>query len=92
MRHKGYHWQELALQAREGRGSWGNGAAMRVAPLGAWFADDLDRVVDEATASAMVTHTHPDAVAGAGVPPDWFARCEPLPEWVWLAAGNGPST
>ncbi len=35
---------------------------MRVAPLG---ADGLDRVVDEAAASALVTHTHPDAVAGA---------------------------
>ncbi|MFB7878840.1 ADP-ribosylglycohydrolase family protein [Nocardia sp. NPDC056064] len=65
MRQKGYPWAELARQAREGRGSWGNGAAMRIAPLGAWFADDLDRVVDEATASAVVTHAHPDAVAGA---------------------------
>lgn len=65
MRQKGYHWGELARQARGGRGSWGNGAAMRVAPLGAWFADDLDRVVEEATASAQVTHTHSDAVAGA---------------------------
>ncbi|MFE9580987.1 ADP-ribosylglycohydrolase family protein [Nocardia sp. NPDC006044] len=65
IRQKGYHWRELAQQARDGRGSWGNGAAMRVAPLGAWFADDIDRVVMEATASAEVTHAHPDAVAGA---------------------------
>ncbi|MFD3746255.1 ADP-ribosylglycohydrolase family protein [Nocardia sp. NPDC058633] len=65
MRQKGYHWSELAQQAREGRGSWGNGASMRVAPLGAWFADDLDRVVEEAAASAVVTHAHPDAVTGA---------------------------
>ncbi|MFJ2664143.1 ADP-ribosylglycohydrolase family protein [Nocardia fluminea] len=65
IRQKGYHWRELAQQARDGRGSWGNGASMRVAPLGAWFAEDLDRVVEEATASAVVTHTHPDAVAGA---------------------------
>ncbi|WP_405183613.1 ADP-ribosylglycohydrolase family protein (plasmid) [Nocardia sp. NBC_01377] len=65
IRQKGYHWHELAQQARDGRGSWGNGAAMRVAPLGAWFGDDLDRVVSEAAASAEVTHAHPDAVAGA---------------------------
>ncbi|QVI22010.1 ADP-ribosylglycohydrolase family protein [Nocardia tengchongensis] len=65
IRQKGYHWRELAQQARDGRGSWGNGAAMRVAPLGAWFADDIDRVVIEARASAEVTHAHPDAVAGA---------------------------
>ncbi|MFC6012534.1 ADP-ribosylglycohydrolase family protein [Nocardia lasii] len=65
IRHKGYPWRELARQARDGRESWGNGASMRVAPLGAWFADDPDRVIDEAAASAVVTHTHPDAVAGA---------------------------
>lgn len=38
---------------------------MRVAPLGAWFHRDLDTVVGEATASAAVTHAHPEAVAGA---------------------------
>ncbi len=38
---------------------------MRVAPLGAWFADDLDRVVIEARASATVTHAHPEGQAGA---------------------------
>ncbi|MEV0248509.1 ADP-ribosylglycohydrolase family protein [Nocardia sp. NPDC050712] len=65
IRQKGYPWRELAQQAGGGRGSRGNGASMRVAPLGAWFAEDLDRVVAEATASAEVTHTHPEAVAGA---------------------------
>jgi ADP-ribosylglycohydrolase len=43
----------------------GNGGAMRVAPLGAWFADDLDRVAAEAAASAAVTHAHPEGQAGA---------------------------
>ena len=43
----------------------GNGGAMRVAPIGAYFADDLDRVVAEAAASAQVTHAHPDGQAGA---------------------------
>ncbi|MFE6924186.1 ADP-ribosylglycohydrolase family protein [Nocardia sp. NPDC057663] len=58
-------WRDLAPQARNGQGSWGNGAAMRVAPLGAFFADDLDRVIAEAAASAEVTHTHPEGIAGA---------------------------
>lgn len=31
-----------------GQGSHGNGAAMRVAPLGAWFADDLTAVAERA--------------------------------------------
>jgi ADP-ribosylglycohydrolase len=42
----------------------GNGGAMRVAPLGACFADDLSRVVEQARASSLVTHTHPEGVAG----------------------------
>jgi ADP-ribosylglycohydrolase len=37
---------------------------MRVAPLGAYFADDLPRIVEEARASAIVTHTHTEGVAG----------------------------
>ncbi|MFF0387704.1 ADP-ribosylglycohydrolase family protein [Kitasatospora sp. NPDC004615] len=48
-----------------GQGSHGNGAAMRVAPLGAWFADDLTVVAEQAERSARATHAHPEAVAGA---------------------------
>jgi ADP-ribosylglycohydrolase len=62
---EGGDWRVLAQEPFDGRGSWGNGAAMRVAPLGAWFADDLDQVVRAARLSATVTHTHPEAVAGA---------------------------
>jgi ADP-ribosylglycohydrolase len=46
-------------------GSKGNGAAMRVPPLGAYFADDIPALVDQARASAEVTHAHPDGQAGA---------------------------
>lgn len=61
---EGDPWEVASKAAFKG-GSMGNGAAMRVAPLGAWFADDLDRVVDEATKSARVTHWHPEGIAGA---------------------------
>ncbi|MCW1886234.1 ADP-ribosylglycohydrolase family protein [Luteolibacter flavescens] len=57
-------WESASRSAFSG-GSMGNGAAMRVAPLGAWFADDLDRVVAEAMKSARVTHWHPEGIAGA---------------------------
>lgn len=57
-------WRTLAPTLFDG-GSLGNGAAMRVAPLGARFADDLERVVEQATLSAEVTHAHPQGVAGA---------------------------
>jgi ADP-ribosylglycohydrolase len=47
-------------------GSFGNGSAMRVAPLGAFFHDaTVDKVVQEAMRSAEVTHAHPEALAGA---------------------------
>jgi ADP-ribosylglycohydrolase len=62
---QGTAWQDASRLAFGGEGSMGNGAAMRVAPLGAYFADDLDRVVAEARQSAEVTHNHPEAKAGA---------------------------
>jgi ADP-ribosylglycohydrolase len=61
----GEPWREAARALFDGRGSWGNGAAMRVAPLGAYFADDLDAVVEQARHSAEVTHAHPEGIAGA---------------------------
>jgi len=59
------HWREEAQALFGGQGSFGNGSAMRVAPLGAYFADDLDMVVAQAERSAVTTHCHPEAVAGA---------------------------
>jgi ADP-ribosylglycohydrolase len=61
----GAKWRETAANAFGGRGSMGNGSAMRVAPLGAYCADDLERCVAEARASSLVTHTHSEGVAGA---------------------------
>jgi ADP-ribosylglycohydrolase len=39
-------------------GSFGNGAAMRIAPVAVMFASDTERLVEEAQASARLTHTH----------------------------------
>ncbi|MFJ8624188.1 ADP-ribosylglycohydrolase family protein [Kitasatospora sp. NPDC093550] len=55
----------LAAELFDGQGSYGNGAAMRVAPLGAALAGDLDEVVRQAARTAVITHTHPQAVDGA---------------------------
>jgi ADP-ribosylglycohydrolase len=52
---EGGSWRELASGLFDGQGSWGNGAAMRVAPLGAWFADDLPEAARQAVLSAKVT-------------------------------------
>jgi ADP-ribosylglycohydrolase len=58
-------WRQLATSLFNGQGSYGNGAAMRVAPLGAYFSDDMDLLVDQAIKSAEITHAHPEAIAGA---------------------------
>ncbi len=44
--------------------SWGNGSAMRVAPVGLAF-DTAERVLSEAERSAVGTHDHPEGVKGA---------------------------
>jgi poly(ADP-ribose) glycohydrolase ARH3 len=46
-------------------GSLGNGAAMRVAPVGLLFHRDLDRVCEQARLSALPTHVHPLGIEGA---------------------------
>ncbi len=61
----GGDWKSLASALFGGRGSFGNGAAMRAAPLGAFFADDLGRCAREARRSAHVTHAHEQGIAGA---------------------------
>lgn len=86
-----------AARPNGGRGSFGNGGAMRVAPLGAYFAEmesaDYGRVVAEAARSAAVTHAHPEGVAGAiavAVAAAWAARAghgvpnlPPMLDEVW---------
>jgi len=65
IRREGVSWRDEAHALFDGQGSFGNGSAMRVAPLGAYFADDLDRVVEQAERSAVTTHCHREAIAGA---------------------------
>ena len=44
--------------------SWGNGAAMRVSPVG-FALNTVDDVLAEAARSAAVTHNHPEGIKGA---------------------------
>ena len=78
----GFGWHREASRLFGGEGSMGNGGAMRAAPVGAYFADDLDRVVSEAQASAAVTHAHPEGQAGGiaiavGAAMAWRMRDDP---------------
>lgn len=58
-------WRTEAAALFRGQGSFGNGSAMRVAPLGAYFADDPERITEQASLSSIPTHSHSEAVAGA---------------------------
>ncbi len=47
-------------------GSFGNGAAMRIAPIGVCFYEDMN-LYEKVAATATVTHAHPIAIDGAAV-------------------------
>lgn len=57
-------WQDEAATVAQG-GSFGNGGAMRAAPIGAFFSTHPARAADEARLAAAVTHAHTDGQAGA---------------------------
>ncbi len=57
-------WSWVQSGSREPYNSWGNGAAMRVSPVG-FAMQTLDEVLREATRSAEVTHNHPEGIRGA---------------------------
>ncbi|MEV7171819.1 ADP-ribosylglycohydrolase family protein [Streptomyces sp. NPDC093224] len=61
----GEPWRAVVSGQFGGQGSWGNGAAMRVAPLGAWHAADPGAAAEQAARQSEVSHHHPEAVAGA---------------------------
>lgn len=60
----GAGWR-AAAELLFGGGSFGNGSAMRIAPLAAYFAEDgYEKVAEQAALSAAVTHAHPEGIAG----------------------------
>jgi ADP-ribosylglycohydrolase len=61
----GDHWRTASVESFGGNGSFGNGAAMRVAPLGAYFAGDPVRAAAQARLQAEITHSHLEGIAGA---------------------------
>lgn len=57
-----FHW--LFSETSAPYNSWGNGAAMRVSPVGFAF-DSAERVLAEAKKTAEFTHNHPEGIKGA---------------------------
>lgn len=74
---QGIRYVEAAGRLFAGRGSFGNGAAMRVAPIGLYYHDAKD-LYEKAGASAEVTHTHVLAKDGAGIQAVAVARAAGL--------------
>lgn len=60
---KGMHWSEANV-SNFPNGSYGNGGAMRSAPLGAFFAGDPKKTAEQATLASEITHAHPEGIAG----------------------------
>jgi poly(ADP-ribose) glycohydrolase ARH3 len=56
---RGIPWDEV------GTDSFGNGGAMRIAPIGCFYYSDLQAVQENAIMSARITHNHPEGLAGA---------------------------
>jgi len=63
----GVAWNEAAKQLYGGMGSFGNGAAMRVAPIGLLYYDDVEKLHEVAYKSAEITHTHMLGKEGAAL-------------------------
>ena len=57
---RGVPWREAGVAASKGCGS-----AMRVAAVGLFYHDDLERLAEVARASSLPTHGHPAALEGA---------------------------
>lgn len=62
----GVSYAEAARALYDGQGSLGNGAAMRIAPLGLHFFDSA-QLYHKAEKSARITHAHPVGIDGAAV-------------------------
>jgi ADP-ribosylglycohydrolase len=60
----GADWRVAAAAVFRG-GSFGNGSAMRISPLAAYFAEDgYEKVAEQAALASAVTHAHPEGIAG----------------------------
>lgn len=56
---QGIPWDQV------GTDSFGNGGAMRIAPIGCFYNADLEAIKANAILNARITHNHPEGLAGA---------------------------
>jgi len=63
----GVAWNEAAKRLFGGAGSYGNGAAMRVAPVGVFYYDDPEKLRSVAYGQSRITHVHELGMEGAAI-------------------------
>ncbi|MGQ9459711.1 MAG: ADP-ribosylglycohydrolase family protein [Candidatus Bathyarchaeaceae archaeon] len=61
----GVAWNEASKRLFGGSGSYGNGAAMRVAPVGLFYHNDLEQLRAVAYGQSQITHSHELGMEGA---------------------------
>ncbi len=64
---RGANWEEELDKKFFPGGSFGNGAAMRVAPIGLLYSQSPVELREAAYASSRITHSHPWAMEGAAL-------------------------
>jgi poly(ADP-ribose) glycohydrolase ARH3 len=62
----GLNWRDVGEKIYPG-GSYGNGSAMRIAPIGLFCYDNPDRLREIACGSSRITHTHVLGMKGAAL-------------------------
>jgi poly(ADP-ribose) glycohydrolase ARH3 len=62
----GEAWDAAAEMVYEG-GSYGNGAAMRIAPVGLFYYDNTEALIEAAYGSSQITHAHTLGKEGAAL-------------------------
>lgn len=63
----GLPWDEASKRLFDGAGSFGNGAAMRIAPIALVAHQDFDRLERMARGCASITHAHHLGMEGAAI-------------------------
>jgi poly(ADP-ribose) glycohydrolase ARH3 len=78
----GKKYQDIAETLYGGEGSYGNGASMRIAPLGIYYYD-AENIYSIAKKSAVATHTHSFGVDGAAILAKLLSKLVPKDPIEW---------
>jgi poly(ADP-ribose) glycohydrolase ARH3 len=78
----GAEWRSAAKNIYGPEGSYGNGGAIRVAPIALLYADDVSTLTRHALTSSALTHAHPLATTGTCLQARAVALCTAASEQV----------